>query len=343
MNNSSYSKQLNVRNRRERQQRAAAGTKGGGKKGVRLARLNQARTGNNMDASAQKYAKLLNDPCNAPLTEGIYPGTGGGIVSRLEMDAILYTSATATGGIVVWTPGLGLMYVNSTTITADTTSVNFSPIYTVSAGAISPPGFSFLSTTAQSFRCVAACAQMSYPGTESNRSGAISMGVMDAGTAAGFLPTAAGGENTAATTATVRQLSQHSERTPAALAEVKWFPGEQDGRFFSYGAVTAGLPANPTSNVDHEGRNSIVLGWSGFPVNTGCRIRLVLVCEWNPAVNQGLMATVQPKYSKASVVEVLTRMAKADPNWYIRASQALGSVMGNIPMFKTAANMRLEL
>lgn len=334
----SLSKQLNVMNRERRAAKQASQAT----KQKQVARKGPAPSPKfTMDMAARNYARLLTDPCNAPLCDSIYPGTGGGIVSRLEADFILNPVALSTGGILIWTPGLGLVYTNSTNLVADTTNTFMAPLFTTSG--VTPPGFNFLSTTAQSFRCVAACAQVSYPGSESGRGGIVSMGVVDSGTAASFLPVANGGENTLTNTATMRQLSQHSERTPAAMAEVVWFPGEQDGRFFSYGTIAATLPANPSSNVDHEGRNSIILGFAGVPVATGIRIRLVMVCEWNPASAQGLVATVQPKYSVASVVEVLFKLAKANSSWFIHASRALGMTMGNGITNKAASMMRIEL
>jgi hypothetical protein len=137
-----------------------------------------------LDAEALCWARLLNDPCSAPLCHPVYAGADGGIVTRFETYYDVGTGATDTAGIYSFTPnaigvqgGLG-------------TSVSF--FNAANAGAVtalanptssSQPGYDFLVANATAVRCVAACIQVFYNGTEANRSGVVAYGNLSGGTA----------------------------------------------------------------------------------------------------------------------------------------------------------------
>jgi len=279
-----------------------------------------------MDKSAVEYAQLLSDPCNAKLVHGIFPGTTGGIVSRFEVDYIFNSSATDIGAVAYWLPGVNMIFSNSAAITSD-----FQALVPTYYTFYKPPGFDFLSTTAGSFRTVAACMQLSYPGSELNRAGVASLGICDTATLLQTLPVANGGGGLALNSlSTLRQTSQHTERTPAACMELLFSPGDGDARNFTYGTVTSSVPQFPNNAIEHEGRNAMFATVSGIPVSTGIRFRFVLVCEWTPRAAQGLVASITPSFSNQTVNNVLAYLDSKDPKWYIKASYAMGSVMSNM-------------
>lgn len=279
-----------------------------------------------MSKATNDYIRLLTDPCNAPLVHGIYPGTGGGIVSRFESDFIYGGGATDTCLALVWVPGLNLVFQPNILLPSDNT------VYANTLGSTTNmPGYNFLTTTAGSFRCVAACMQVSYPGSELNRSGVISLGVQDGASLMPLLPTTQGGRGGTVTVQQMRSMAQHTERTPATTAEIVWMPGEADGDNFSYG--NAGPPPSypgTGDGVQYQGRNALSLSAANLSLAVGLRIRLVYVCEWTPRVNQGIIASVQPSYSEESVAEVLMKLARNSPNWYIHAAGVASTLYSNM-------------
>lgn len=262
-----------------------------------------------LDKAASEYAELLRNPCNAPLVRGVFAGTGGSLVSRFESDFIIASGGTEVAALLAFIPGAGLTFANTTALTTDTISTTFT-------GANYLPGATFLTGSAGSFRCLAACLQVSFPGTELGRSGIVALGVMPASSISPFLAAASGGTATATNAAQIRQICQHTERMPANMAEILWMPGDGDSAVENPQKVQAYTTANAT---DIEDRNAIVLSASGFPVSTGIRIRMVTVYEWTPKISVGAVATVEPSRSAFSVADVVRTLHLKNPNWYINA------------------------
>jgi len=279
-----------------------------------------------MSKASADYVRLLTDPCNAPLVPGIYPGSGGGIVSRFETDFLIGTTATDTCASFTWVPGMNLTFAPSIALPLDSTA------FTPAIGAVgSMPGYNFLNTVAGSFRAISACMQVTYPGSELDRSGIISLGIQDGASIIPFLPTTQGGSAVATNVQQLRSMAQHTERTPATTAEIIWMPGEFDGQNFSYGLI--GPPPKypgPGDGVMFQGRNALVFTAASLPLGIGVRLRCVLVCEWTPRVNQGIVASVNPTYSAETVAEVLAKLARSNPNWYIHASNIASSLYSNL-------------
>lgn len=263
-----------------------------------------------LDKAAAEYAKLLADPCNAPLTRGVYSATAGSLVSRFEADFILNAGPTEVASIFAFAPGTGTCYGNAVPLTADTTASSLQ----FAGGTV--PGGAFLSATAGTVRALAACMQVSFPGTELNRSGIIGMGVVPGGTITPALVAGSGGPGGTTTAAAIRQLCQHTERMPQNMAEVLWMPGDGDALTIASTKINAAATSNAP---DLEDRNLLLMSASGFPVSTGIRIRLVVVYEWSPRIAQGIVATVEPSRSSFSVNDVVRALHLRDPHWYVNA------------------------
>lgn len=266
-----------------------------------------------LDQSATEYMRLIKDPCNAKLTNTIWPGSSGSFVGRFESDFILWNQATAVGGFLVYTPGTNSIVANSTLLTSDTlpSVVGYDGVNIPSAG------FLMSGTSVGSFRAVAACVQVMFPGTELNRSGIVSGGVTRFDPFVSNLPLVDGGSAITTTASQMRSLCQHTERTPQEMMEIIWFPGPNDSDTFKPQTATTGITA---ANV---GRNSIVISASGFPVSTGIRVRIVLVAEWNPAqsgASNGLVSTVEMPRSYNTVNDVLMALPQGNgTSWFINA------------------------
>lgn len=282
-----------------------------------------ARVRGTISEHMRKYIQLLEDPCNGPLVTG--PGSGeGGSVVRCESDFLIGNGATDTVGFINWAPGA---YSATTDVSGFGTLVGVGASDT---GAITPssagvsnyaPGYNFLTGTAGSYRCLAACAQVFWPGSELNRSGVISMAQATYASLA---------TNRNVSTANLRAMSPVVERMPQDHSECKWAPNFADGLFES--------PANTSSPPD--GHGSIMISWAGLPVATGVRIRLVAVFEWRPQTNSTGSAFVLSSNTgstDAGDVQAARRyLDNVRPGWWYRMGQAVYGVASGM----TVAYMR---
>jgi len=260
-----------------------------------------------LDSTAAAWAKLLTDPCNAPLTSPCYPSSSGGSLVRVESDGIYGNGATATAGAVLFTPGLmtrnsGLGSISYLVGTDDVTNLPWN-----TAAASSNPGY-YTASSWSAYRPVAACMQVSWPGSELNRQGIVSIGQV---------PAQLGSE-----TANVGQLRTACPivtRMPETTLEAKFRPGERDGLYND--------PTNVNAFTDAQGRNSIMCTWAGLPAATGVRIRLVVVYEYQVAGFSGSvvnLTTNANSASKSSVNEILGALDKAGRWAYSIATSPFG-------------------
>lgn len=267
-----------------------------------------------LDRSAMQYARLLRDPCNGPLVPSLWPGSEGSLVTRFETDFICFNGATETGGIIVYNPGLALCYSNATPVTSDTTATQ------LTSALLPVPGATFLANTAGSYRCVSACAQVMFAGTELNRAGFLGAGVTTFGSYARNLLVVAGGAGIVTNPSDVRQSCQKVVRMPDDMLEVKWFPGGGDSLF-----MEGGNTAMTAADVVDAGaaKNCIQISVSGLPVSTGVRVRFVTVMEWTPRMGQGFVSSMSMPRSRFGVNDILSYLGQiGGETWFLSAVKA---------------------
>lgn len=227
-----------------------------------------------LDANAAAYAKLLADPCNAPVVRPIYQGGESGYTFRAESFFTIGTNALETAGVVHWTPG----YVNADfteLVVGQATSASGN--ITVAANS-SGPGRSFLVANATAARCVAACIRITYPGAESSRSGRIHYGNTNGGLIdAGQVVTADG----------VAQTVQNYTRTPPEMVELVWRPGVADQEFND--------PSATASPNIRDRKSSLTVAFANLPAATGITIHMTAVYEWLPRTALGVANDVSGK------------------------------------------------
>lgn len=289
--------------RKQQQQKKVKGAQGK-KVVVRLPRGGSALVAAEM---MRRYLQLLEDPCTGPLVHA--PGSSsGGIVTRFESDFIFGNEATTTCGALLFTPGA---YTNNASAnpgylgfvsTADATAANASQ----NGQNTILPGWSYLNANASSYRCIAACAQVYWPGSELNRQGVVS-GAQATG---GLLL-----QGNPYKVADLRSASPIVERMPSDFMEIKWAPSHADGLFL-----------NPASTVSQGGsldaHSSILLTFAGIPVSTGVRIRLVAVVEWQPSRSGLNLASNVADSDPSSMQKARVMLDRANPGWWHRAGQA---------------------
>lgn len=238
-----------------------------------------------LDAAGAAYARLLTDPCNAPIVHPAYGGANGGLLMRSRSVFSVNTTAGATAGYLHWTPG-AIGTTNSELAAAEYITTGTSG---TAAGIANAPGKAFLVANATSYRPVAACMQVYWSGSETARQGFV---LLD-NTLGGFIDL--GGAYS--TDLLSRSLSQFA-RTPGSMLELIWKPAMADETWIDPSAVTAA--------VDKDRRGAVSISWGGLPAAVGLSIVCTAVYEWEPNPVSGLAsATESRSVTKNSVRDVM--------------------------------------
>lgn len=241
------------------------------------------RGGGSLDAAAVAYARLLANPCAARMTHPLYLGGQGGYLFRAESDQIIANGATELGCLGFWSPGNMITGNNTALITNEAVATN------TLGTALVAPGRTFLTANAAAARCVSACIQISFPGTEFNRSGFVALGQS----------TYSRLSNGTYNTAVMRTLAEKVRRMPDGDVEVRLVPN-----------LTSETYVNPNGGDLSDGMPGLFFSVFGVPPSTGIRIRMVAVYEWLPKESVGMTlpnaATVAD--SKHTMNDVLRSM-----------------------------------
>ncbi len=259
-----------------------------------------------LDASAAAYARLLMDPCNAPVVHPIYPGGDAGYLFRAET---FWTpaGAGATAGYLHWTPG----YTNfdrTQLIFGETTGGTVATVASVLPQSYSP-GAAFLASNCKAARCVAACLKITYSGSESGRAGRIHFGqttggLVDAGSS--YTPDA------------VAQSLQNYGRTPAETVEISWKPNIADTEFND--------PSESASALFKDRKGSITVAYAGLPAAVGPTFHFTAIYEWVPATGLGLGGNTMGKaVSRNTLDDVLDAIASTGYKYVQGAFAAAGA------------------
>lgn len=278
----------------------------------------RSRTLSSLDAHAAAYARLLSDPCNAPLVHGVGVSSGDAMLIRLESDAIYFDGAGITAGSIIWTPGAKVALGTSRTSDAVTTP-SFVQITNGIAG-------EFLNSQATSYRCLAACMQVFWPGTELNRQGFIGLGLVPSSLQTQMAPTTLGGGAGVASIGQLRVTSQMVARMPQNRYEIMWKPGPGDDNDFDYASYNQNPASTPALM---QNRNSILMTATGLPAAVGVRVRTVAVYEYTPVATAGLVNTVQTTRSANTTQDVVRELdQKLGDNWFLRGIRYIGMGVG---------------
>jgi hypothetical protein len=221
-----------------------------------------------LDEQARCWARLLNDPCNAPLCHPVYSGSNGGILLRCCNYSSLTASSSQTALNFTWAPGLGgaIAVFAATDVTA---------VALPSLGTGFIPGTNYLVNNAGSFRAVAACLKVTWGGTELNRQGYLRFGNVN------FSDVGIPGTTTT-TVANISTLLEASCRVPEDGLEVKWRPTDFDQQTCN--------PNNSDSSQDYGRRGSICLNASALPPSSTLILETTAVYEYQPVTSLGVTA-----------------------------------------------------
>lgn len=278
-------------------------------KNMRLQRTLRA----GLDRMGLAYARLLQDPCGAPLAYPVWGSQEGSLLVKTEQIINVGVDAANLNGVFAWCPGTATTTAFATMIEckslASNTNIQTATAsgtgYTVTDLQANSPGRVFLTTQTSVYRPIAACVEVMYNGSESSRSGSIGGGCVAGGT----------WYNTIITADQIAALVPHGERTPVGKTEFLWYPSGSDDIFQD--------PSDAIASQQVERRNSIIVNWAGLAANTGLRIKLTGIYEYKPKVASGIAMPTPEAGSRNTMREVLGSIASAVAgNPYVRSAAA---------------------
>jgi hypothetical protein len=293
-----------------------------------------------LDKAGLAHARLLLDPCNGPLTYPCYEGGCGGILTRTETDLIIGATSGVTSGLFHWTPGYNKGYTNAGSTYAENLcgfQQNSDTIATTVSsylyGQAPLPPFAVGSS-----RCVAACMQVWWPGTELNRQGFVTFGNTSGNTIFNGM---------VVTVAQVKQSLTNTDRVPDDFIEQVWIPTEGDEQFIDGGLDIAQVAEDGVQNVAELAKHgSITLAYYGLPSGTGLRVRMVAVYEStignDVTIGQGVVQNLtRPPPSTNRLADVLRWLYNHGPGFAHKYGGAFLNAMDNFNMSRNVNSARL--
>lgn len=244
-----------------------------------------------LDADASAYARLLRDPCGAPLCHPTYAGGEGGYLIRADNWQSFGFSPTMTSGAFQWTPGYMCQTSNELSV-MESIAPNVTGTVTGFNGC---PGKNFLPDNASVFRCVAACVRVTFPGAEAARAGRVHMGLGN-----GCLMTV----GTLIAPDEFAMTLPHYSRTPASELELRWKPNDADQIFVN--------PSAALTAAELQRRSSLCVAWAGLPTGVGLVFHMTAIYEWQPKIGVGLgVPSTSRNRSRNTLDQVLTALERA--------------------------------
>jgi hypothetical protein len=259
-----------------------------------------------LTADERTYAALVADPCRGPLVSGPFGDGSGGFVTRFEKDFLLDATATSVASALVFVPGEPNTYFTTTPITDPAASITWANNTNLA------PGSSYLLTSSTQFRCIAACLQVYWPGSELNRQGIVSVAQLPADIV----------QDGVCSVDEIRSASPYVERMPEGCVEIKWRPTEYDTM---WGQVQ--VESESAGSGAFTGKKSaLVASIAGLPVSTGVRYRIVAVYEWKPRTSAGLGLMVPDGHSqvKTGTLNNVIRFLDSTGDWMYEGAHKAG-------------------
>lgn len=240
-----------------------------------------------LDNGARAYARMLLDPCNAPLCPPVYTGMGTGQYRRFRK--VFSPSALAAEGCYIFTPGSNIQ------LAATHVAANVGNPYTFNKFTIFDAAVIGISTLGAGVetRCLAACVKIRYIGPESARSGVV--GTRTTPFAWAFDGTVSNN---------VVQLGDCAviNRTGEVMHEVKFTPGVGDELF---------SPADGSVAALTRQQGSMGFAWSGM---TGGDFQVEVTAILEVETTAGLVPAPVVPTSKNSLNQVLVALGPP-ANW----------------------------
>lgn len=259
-----------------------------------------------LDFAAVGAARMMDDPCDAVLTETVYPGERG-YLNRFAMNGSLGQTTGNTVVVFLYKPGNGVAYYNE--LPSDATSFTTAFGNTV-------PGNAFLAANATKSRCAAFCSSIRPIASAANVTGTIHFGMVAASAVAnGTTFTAAG---------LINLLPESVSASQALYAplEVKWCPGDVDDTYSPWPAIISD---------DDSDRTVLVVVARGLVAGSGVQYKNTAIWEWVPQLTTGIAQDpTSVRSSSADKEDVLRYLKRKDANWWWGLGKKTAKMGGKI-------------
>jgi len=256
-----------------------------------------------LDEAGRAYARLLNDPCGAPLASPVYMGTGAGYLTRVVNDY----SFNNDSGYFCLVPGC---WGSGATTTSTVYGVGVNASTALPGNYNVGPGATFLAGVAGEVRPVAACLQLVYSGTELNRGGLVNRAQINGNEAIAWSGSTADGLATG--------CPLESRMPDNQPVEVKWAPGILDGDFAYAG----------TTQTNGQ-RGAVGMVWRGLGSGL-IKFRATVVYEWRPTPVEGVVApSSNGSKSRNTMDEIVGVLSASAPNWAYEAARYAAPAIAN--------------
>lgn len=250
-----------------------------------------------LDSDAQRFLRLLRDPCRADLTGAPYGGIAG--TNYFRFRSVVFPGAGAVDAICQFCPSLvGAQGSSSAGIGAiqwassNTGGASPGTLYGTQISS------NFGGTFMGSVRCVGACIRVLYTGSELNRAGLVGTSITTtpiyngAGTNAGV--------SVSTPAAAIIQVAQpHVERLGEVLHEVRWVPAFEDQNF-----VDLYTYPNAPNNFAPVTGSAIVASVVGAPAGQ-FQFEVITCWEACPTAAGGVVTSMSAPRSSNTLNEIL--------------------------------------
>uniref|UniRef100_A0AB38ZN75 Coat protein n=1 Tax=Saccharina latissima RNA virus 2 TaxID=3153342 RepID=A0AB38ZN75_9VIRU len=311
-------------------------------------------------------ARLINDPCKAPLVAPQYGASSGGYLTKLSSFSKI-DFANGSDGWLVWFPdyhgrkgiaGQGaniFVYQNDNAVnTPNNTSSNplggsDTAVTGLGGWSIDDPAYSFVAgTIVQDARAAAACVKLTYTGRNDALAGRV--GVLE-GVPRDALLTG-GGVNPPTITEMFNYAATVS-RTPMDEVELKFRPSEgselyrnatpSDSAFVIGDSAPTSIGEGTPTGVGQ----GIGFCWSGMDTSTSITLDFLKVLEWRPEFQSGLVSPPQHVADGGGnmVSRAIAYLDRHFPGWQHNLGKIGSSVAARIAQtaFKGPANDLLRI
>jgi len=287
-----------------------------------------------LDQKAREYARLLADPCHAPLVHPVYAGSDGGYVIRTSvLGTYGNLASSSTCAVLLWTPGdPAVSGSNNASFLYGEAATPLTALTVSARGLGETPGLTFLNTNASVVRCVAACIDISWAGTELNRQGFVEFGNVNAGYASnGSIITAFQAGNNL----------ERGQRIGEGDATVVWRPATGDQM---YTELQTGASSTYARN------NALMVVLRNLPAGgSGVQFRLTAVYEYQPSVALGVNTPMSSRNASANTLDQVINYLDGVGDWVNGATRVatsayrVGQALSRNPVARIAGRAAVGL
>jgi len=241
-----------------------------------------------LDSPALKWANLLKNPRLGELTRPIYNGMGGQLFRGTSTVMFAGNGTTENAGNFVLVPAVAPGSITSNKVAG---SIIATPTFYIGG-----PGATFISNNATTYRAVAAMMEVTYLGSELNRSGTLSFGILPANEVVPGNPI---------NLDVLSTFVPHTDRVDDSTHSMRWFPGSTDHEYRAAGDLSFSA-----------GTNAIVMVVQNMlPAAFSFRVEMTVVYEYTLNRTTGQTQELTAHHGSQNTAEHVVQALHKSGTW----------------------------